>query len=242
MERFVITLDDKFQNIIFNLDSRVKLLWLISCSGIYFTNNIIVVIIITFTSSIMFILSKSHKTIYIKALYYLIPFFIIIFFLALWESSEPVNIIIPITSILKFTALFLSSVAFFVMTRPFELLTALRSLKVIPQKFLFALGISFRFIPIIFETYEKIIIAQKARGLNAGKSIIRQILNLPIVIKALVIPLISEILHQLWLMWMALMVKGCNFNNRNNNSLKWSIANIFILIYSFTIILITIYF
>lgn len=238
MERFAITLEDNFQTLVYNLNPRVKLIWFISCTGIYFTNNLIVIFTITFTSLLMFIFSKSHKTIYFKALYYLIPFFIIIFFLALWESSRPANIILAITSISKFTALFLSSVAFFVMTKPFELLTALRSFKIIPKKFIFALGISFRFIPIIFEITEKILIAQKARGLNVGKGIIRRFLSLPIVIKALVIPLMVEIFNQIWLMWIALMIRGYNFNKGSSAVLKWSMADKLVIIYSLTIILI----
>jgi energy-coupling factor transport system permease protein len=172
-----------------------------------------------------------------KAFYYILSFFLVIFLLALWESMQPASIIFALTSILKWVAIVLSSIAFFVITKPFELLIALRSLRM-PEGFVFSLGIGFRFIPIIFETAEKILVAQKARGLHVGKGI-RRLFRLPLVIKAVVIPLIIEILNRLWLMWIALMVRGFELNKRNNPSLKWSMSNIVIFIYSLIIILLS---
>ncbi|HII06152.1 MAG TPA: hypothetical protein HA349_02195 [Methanotrichaceae archaeon] len=63
-------------------------------------------------------------------------------------SGGRVNIIYALIMVSKWLTLTLSSIAFFVMTKQFELMGALRSFRV-PEGFIFSLGMGFRFIPII---------------------------------------------------------------------------------------------
>lgn len=193
----------------------------------------------TISSAAMFLSSGAHKTIYMKALYYIFIFLIILFVLATWGSGSEANIFDALTVISKWLTITLSSIAFFVMTRPFELMSAMRSFR-IPEGFVFSLGIGFRFIPIIIESTEKILMAQKARGLYSGKGF-KKILSIPTMINALTVPLIVEMLNRLWDMWLALMVRGFDISKRRRNStLKLSASNLCILIYSSAVIAICI--
>lgn len=226
-------------DIIYELDPRIKVIWLISSASIYFTDNILLILIITFISVIAFVFSGAHKTIYMESFYYILFFFLMIFLLAMWESTDTVNVIFALTAISKWLAIVLSSIAFFVITKPFELMIALRSFRV-PERFVFSLGIGFRFIPIIFEASDKILMAQKARGLYSGKGF-RKILRVPMVINALAVPLIIEILYRLWNMWLALMVRGFALGKKRiKMQFKLSVPNLAILSYSITIILLSI--
>jgi len=221
-------------DIVYELDPRVKLIWLLSCSSVYFTDDKLLIAIITLVAAAMFIFSGAHRTIYMKAFYYIFIFLIALFLLAMTESTEMMNVIYALTIISKWLAIAISSIAFFVMTKPFELMTALRSFRV-PEAFVFSLGIGFRFIPIIFEAADKILMAQKARGLYSGKGF-RKILRIPMVIKALIIPLIIEMLNRLWDMWLALMIRGFDLGkSRKRMKLELSASNLIVLIYSFAI-------
>jgi len=220
---------------VYDIDPRIKLIWLLSYTAVYFTENNLLIFIMTVSSAAMFLSSGAQKTIYMKALYYILVFLIILFIIATWGSGSEANITYALTVISKWLTITLSSIGFFVMTRPFELMSALRSFRV-PEGFVFSLGIGFRFIPIIIESTDKILMAQKARGLYSGKGF-KKILSIPTTINALTVPLIVEMLNRLWDMWLALMVRGFDISKRRKNArLKLSVSNLCILIYSFAII------
>ena len=232
-------IDKPLHDVIYELDPRVKVIWLVSCSSVYFTDNKLLISIIILVSAAMFIFSGAHKTIYMKAFYYIFVFLIALFLLAMWESTEKMNVIYALTIISKWLAISISSIAFFVMTKPFELMTALRCFKV-PEEYVFSLGIGFRFIPIIFESADKILMAQKARGLYSGKGF-RKILRLPMVINALIIPLIIEMLNRLWDMWLALMIRGFDLGKSQRKiKLELSTSNLIVLSYSIIIVFVCI--
>ncbi len=215
------------------------MIWLLSCASVYLTDDKSLISLITLVSAMMFVISGAHKTIYMKAFYYVFAFLIALFLLAMWESTETGNIIYALTVISKWLAISLSSIAFFVMTRPFELMTALRSFRV-PEAFVFSLGIGFRFIPIIFESADKILMAQKARGLYSGKGF-RKLFRIPMIINALAIPLIIEMLNRLWNMWLALMVRGFDIGrSQRRMKLELSASNMIVLIYSIIILIFSI--
>lgn len=227
------------EDLVYELDPRIKVIWLLSCASVYFTDEKLLIFVITLVSAAMFIISGAHKTIYMNAFYYIFFFFMALFLLAMLESTEIANIYFAITVISKWLAISLSSIAFFVMTRPFELMTALRSFRV-PKEFVFSLGIGFRFIPIIFESSEKILMAQKARGLYSGKGF-KKILRIPMIINALALPLIIEMLNRLWNMWLALMVRDFDLNrNRQRTKFDATPPNIIVLSYSLLIVIICI--
>lgn len=228
-------IDKPLHDIVYELDARVKVIWLISCAFVYFTDDKSLIFVITLVSAMMFIISDAYQTIYMKAFYYIFIFLIILFLLAMWESTEKANVIYAMTIISKWLAISLSCIAFFVMTKPFELMTALRNFRV-PEAFVFSLGIGFRFIPIIFESADKILMAQKARGLYSGKGF-RKILRIPMIINALAIPLIIEMLNRLWNMWLALMVRGFDIRrSQRRMKLELSASNLIVLSYSIVII------
>lgn len=232
----ITLITNQMEDLVYELDPRIKVIWLISCASVYFTDEKLLIYIITLVSAVMFLVSGAHKTIYMKAFYYIFLFLMAFFFLAMWESTEITDKYSALTDISKWLAISLSSIAFFVMTRPFELMTALRSFRV-PNGFVFSLGIGFRFIPIIFESSEKIRLAQKARGLYSGKGLAK-ILRIPIIINAMAIPLIIEMLNRLWNMWLALMVRDFDISrNRQIVTLEATTSNLIVLCYSISIII-----
>jgi energy-coupling factor transporter transmembrane protein EcfT len=165
----------------------------------------------------------------------------IVLILVILTSGQTDDVFFLIISILKWSVVILTSIAFFVITRPFELVYALRGLK-LPEGFVFAIGISFRFIPIIFEEIDKITLAQKARGLYYGKGI-EKLFRLPSTIKALTIPLIVEILRKTWTVWLALNIRGYVLGKKRYNlRFKPSIINFIFISYSIGIILLSLYF
>ena len=222
------------REIIYELDPRLKLIWLMSYALVYIIENRVLILVMALSSAFMFLFSGAHKTIYMKALYYIFIFLIILFLFITWGSGGGLDIISATIIILKWLIITLSSIAFFVMTRPFEIMSAMRSLRV-PEAFVFSLGMGFRFIPIIIESSGQILMAQKARGLLSGKGI-KMIFSLPVLVNALAVPLIIETLNRLWEMWLALVVRGFDLHKEHKkNKLKLSISNLAVLIYSVVI-------
>lgn len=220
---------------IYELDPRVKLIWLISYALVYVIDEKVLILIMTLSSAFMFLSSGAHKTIYMKAFYYIFSFLIILFLFSTWGSGGGSDLVSAFIIILKWLIITLSAIAFFVMTKPFELMSAMRSLRV-PEEFVFSLGMGFRFIPIIIESSDQILMAQKARGLLSGKGI-KMILSLPVLVNALAVPLIIETLNRLWEMWLALVVRGFDLRKEHRkNKLKLSIPNLAVLLYSVIII------
>ena len=218
-----------------NMDARIKLLWLISSASIYFTDNIYLIIVMLTNSLLMFLFSKSQKSIYFKALVYAFVFFIIIFIITLYENTLfQAGIILA-----RWLTIILSSIAFFVIITPFELIAALRSFKM-PEFLTFSLGMGFRFIPIIIEEAGKIALAQKSRGLNYGRGL-GKIPKIPTVIFALIIPLFIRILARLNDTLLALKMKGFVLGRRKKpQPVALTVINFIFLIYSLAIIACTI--
>lgn len=229
----------EFYNTILSIDTRIKLIWFLSCTSVYFTNNPYLILIIMASGITGFVMSKSQKTIYMKGVIYISIFFVLILFLAAWESLEVENLFNAILIISKWTAVISSSIALFTSTRPFDLVDALRSFR-LPKGFTFALGIGFRFIPIIFEEGSKILLAQKARGLNAGRGI-SHIAKIPLVVYSVSIPLLRGMMMRLEYMWIALKVRGFELEKRRGAMIfNWSPPNIGLSVYSVCIIVLSI--
>ena len=223
---------------LYEIDPRVKLVWLISSMSVYFTDNIFIILAVLLISSSIFLLSRAYKTIYGKGFYYILVIFLLVFMVGTLTSNQTSDIYFISLVLLKWSGMILTSIAFFVITRPFELIDALRGFK-LPEGFVFALGISFRFIPVIFEEIEKITLAQKARGLYYGKGF-GKLFRLPVAIKALIIPLIVEVLRKTWDIWLALNIRGYVFGKKRRTlRFKLSILNLSFLFYSISITLLS---
>ena len=218
------------------IDPRIKLVWLLSSGVVYFTLNVYLILTVLFCSLLFFILSKSHKTIYFTAFLYSLVFFLLIFAIGFSELSILNNIII----LARWFAIIFASIVFFVITDPYEIIIALRTFKV-PESFTFSLGMGFRFVPIIIEETEKVILAQKSRGLNYGRGL-ANIYRIPFIIYAISIPLFIRIIFRVNEMLLALKTKGFAFKRRRRSyPVKISFLNILITIYSFSIILAAIF-
>ena len=140
---------------------------------------------------------------------------------------------------LKWSSMFLATLTFFVMTRPFDLIYSLRSLRV-PESITFALGIGFRFVPIIFEEGNRVLFAQRARGLGA-KGGITGIFGFPKLLFSISIPLITGMLVRLHQMWIAMAVRGFGAGKSQKVLFfKWSWPNIVLFSYSVSIIILVI--
>lgn len=232
-------LKDKIYKEIINVDARIKILWLFSAAMVFLTDNIIMLGVIFIGTMFLFTFSKVHKTIYMKGFLYSLIFFVILFLLFLFNSSEQ-DIANASISILKWSVIVLATLSFFVMTRPFDLIYSLRGLKV-PESITFALGIGFRFIPIIFEEGNRVLIAQRARGLDIKKGFTR-IFSFPKIIFSISIPLIMGMLFRLHEMWIAMAVRGFEAGkNQKVLFFNWNWSNIILLLYSVSIIVLVVW-
>ena len=232
-------LKDKIYKEMIDVDARIKILWLFSAAMVFFTDNTILLGVIFIGTLLLFAFSKVHKTIYMKGFLYSLIFFVILFLLSLFNSSEQ-GIVNASISILKWSVIVLATLTFFVMTRPFDLIYSLRSLKV-PESITFALGIGFRFIPIIFEEGNRVLIAQRARGLDVKKGFTR-IFSFPKILFSISIPLIVGMLFRLHEMWIAMAIRGFEAGkNQKVLFFEWSWSNIVLLFYSVSIIILVIY-
>ena len=226
---------DIFANRLLDVDPRVKFLWLASCAAIYFTNNNILILIITIVAVLFFFLSKAYQTLYMKGLIYMFVFFIIIFALAFLGSRSSTTLLLISITICRWLAIILSSVVFFVITPPFEMIATLRNIR-IPEGVVLSLGMGFRFIPVILEENERILLAQKARGLHCGRGI-KRIFRLPTIIFALAVPLITEMVGRADDIWIALKMRGYDFGKKRRSlRFKHSLLNLVVLTYSICII------
>jgi energy-coupling factor transporter transmembrane protein EcfT len=111
-------------------------------------------------SFILFFSSNARESIYFKVIYIFIPLMVAIFLLGIWEAGGLNDLFDLHLVILKWIIIALISITYFVVTKPFEIVEAFNKFK-FPASASFALGIGLRFIPIIFEEWQKIVTAQK---------------------------------------------------------------------------------
>jgi len=224
-----------FVHQIISIKPIIKFFWFISSLAVFFTDNIFIISVITFVSLVLYITTKSYKTIYNYALYSFIPLVIVILILGLSGTPSQKEIIFTFVSIMKWFALGFTAIVFFVIMRPFEIVEVL-SIFHIPYGIIVALNAGFRFVPIIFEEWQKTYIAQKARGLPSFS--ILKLYRLPFIINALSIPLLINISQRTEDMYFALKMKGSFFNRRLATKAKnFSIFDIITLVYSLAVIL-----
>lgn len=233
------SIQDKLFTIILEIDPRSKFIWFIAYSAVFFTNNCGLLIWLFFSCLIIFYICRAHRTIYFKIWKYLIIIFLVIIILAIWESPDIKGIETGLIIICKWAIVTLASIAFFAISRPFEMLTVLSWLRV-PRGFCFALGIGFRFLPIVFEEGDQILMAQRARGLNARRGL-AAILNLPVVFYSLSIPLMIGMLSRLNSLWLTLRIRGFTLDEGvAPKPFKLTALNISVILYS--LIILTLYF
>lgn len=226
-----------FAHQIISIKPIIKFFWFISSLAVFFTGNIFIVFLITLVSLVLYIATKSYKTIYNFALYGFIPLVIVILILGLSGTPGREEIIFTFVSIMKWLALGFTAIVFFVIMRPFEIIEVLNKFR-IPRGIGIALNAGFRFVPIILEEWQKTYIAQKARGLPSFS--ILKLNKLPFIINALSVPLLINISQRTEDMYFALKMKGFAFNRQLTTKMKsLSIFDILTLMYSSVIILLS---
>ena len=223
-----MTIADK----LIKIKPEVKFFWFITSMIVFFTDNFLVIFSITLISFILYLLTKSYKTIYNNALYGFIPLVIVLLFLGLY-GSEKSDLIFTGIAILKWFALGFSAIVFFVITQPFEVLSVLNRFR-IHHGIAIAISTGFRFVPIIIEEWQKTYFAQKARGLPILK--IQNLFALPTIVSALSVPLLINITQRTEDMYFAMKLKGFLFNHKSGNFKNWSMLDVLFIGYSFVII------
>lgn len=196
------------------IDPRVKLLLLFSYGTTFLTDNLTLIIIACIIGIIIFILVEAHKSIYKFGVLLMLLFLGIIGVVLLiryLNSGDIIELKIGLLVILKWLSLISISVAFFVISSPYEIVFALQSIKV-PKIAAFSVGIGFRFIPIVLEEFHTTLLAQKARGLNAERGI-KLLGKIPLILKSITIPLLRNLFVKMDNMWISLNLKGISIES-----------------------------
>ena len=199
------------QTKIISIKPSIKALWFLSSMIVFFTDNFIIIFLVTIVSLFLYLATKSYKTIYNLALLGVIPLIAAILILGFWVEPDFNGGIFMLTSILKWCALGFSAIVFFVIVRPFEIKRLLERCHC-PASFSIALNASFRFIPIIIEEWRKIFIAQQARGLPALS--FRRFYLAPQIVGAVSIPLLINIAERTEQMYYALSLKDSSIDSQ----------------------------
>ena len=191
------------------IDPRVKLLWLLSYVAVFFTNNLNIVVVAFLFSLIFFILTGAARSIYRYAVIIMVIFsgiIGIVYAIRTVTIGETGELLIGFTIILKWLSITLSSVAFFVISSPYEISSAMQSLKV-PKIAAFSVGVGFRFLPVVLDEFHKILLSQRARGLGAERGL-KILIKLPLVVRSITIPLLRNLFNKMENMWLSLSIKG----------------------------------
>lgn len=188
------------------LDPRVKLFWLVGSSFVLFSSNLPFVFAGLSITTLAFILSKKRKQeqILVKATPLYLIFYFAVTFLLILLLLQDVRVAFLIG--FKLLTIAIAALLYFEITRPSEMLESLRSIGV-PSSLAIALGVGFRFIPIIFEEAGKILLAQRARGLATGRGI-ATLLHIRTIIPALAVPLLISIFSRTNELWLAINING----------------------------------
>lgn len=223
---------------LYEIDPRIKLLWLLSYGIVFFTDNVFLLSIACVVAITVFILVEAHRSIYRHGFIIMLSFLVItgvFFWVRYLIYLNTKELIVGSLMILKWLSIILSSIAFFVMSSPYEIGFALQSLRV-PKIAAFSVGIGFRFIPIVLNEFYMTLLAQKARGLNAERGI-RSLIKIPLILRSITIPLLRTLIKKMDNMSVLLSLRGIDVKGylfREEN--KFRVMDF--LIFSYSIILI----
>jgi len=191
------------------IDPRIKLLWLLSYVVVFFTDNLFLLIIACSIAITIFIILKSHRSIYRHAVVLMILFLSILglgLLIKYFINRDINELTAGALMIIKWLSIILSSVAFFVISSPYEIGIALRGFRV-PKIAAFSVGIGFRFIPIVVDEFNVTLLAQKARGLDAERGF-NSLRKVHLILKSLTIPLLRSLIIKMDNMWISLNLRG----------------------------------
>jgi energy-coupling factor transport system permease protein len=195
-----------FYHNIMTLDHRVKFVLLLAYSIAALTENPVVASWLLVSALAVLVLCRVHRSPYAKALPVLAGVFAVFFLLGLWSDPSYEGVFKTSVVIAKWVAIAAICVSFFVVTRPYDIMAGLKWLR-LPSAFCLAVGMGFRFLPVIFEEMRRIVMAQRARGL--GKEVgLQRLTHLPRNLAALIIPLLVGIMIRLDNLWLAMRVRG----------------------------------
>jgi len=188
------------------LDHRVKFSLLLAYSVAGLTENALLAIWLLVSAVGVLILCRVHRSPYGKALPVLAALLAVLFLLSLWSDPSHEGALKTGVVIAKWMAIAAICISFFVVTRPYDIVAGLRWLR-LPSAFSLAVGMGFRFLPVIFEEMRRIVMAQQARGLGKEQGI-RRFTHFPRNVAALIIPLLVGIMVRFDDLWLAMRVRG----------------------------------
>lgn len=219
-----------------SIDSRVKFLFFFSSILLLLSDYLYLILIVTLVSLMMFFLVKVHKSIYFKAFKYILMS-MIIYSLTVYFIIHDVKIFDIFLFNIRLLGMSTACMAFFVMTRPFEIIQVLRYLK-IPEGLTLALGIGFRFIPIILEELNIIITAQKARGMFVTRDF-NSLRNISLFIFSVTVSLPHLILIKGLNTWYTLNLRAFSLNSKQSEfHYQHTFLNYIVLLYSLCLVFI----
>ncbi len=221
------------------LDSRVKIFWFLCVSiSIFLSDNIFILLSILFVATVGLFGYRERGAIYEIGRTYLAIYFLIILLISfLLQDQYTFNGFINATILsLRLITLALIAIVYFQYTRETEFIEALHVLWV-PNLIALAVGVAIRFIPVIFEETQRILMAQRARGLATGRGL-RVIKRIPTIIRALAMPLFVASWKRANDLVIILHLRRISPSRRQiQRSFNVTLGNILVIIYTLSILI-----
>ncbi len=195
-----------FHRVVGETDYRVKLSLLIAYSIAAFTNSVVLVGWLLISAVAALVLCRVDRSPYLRAIPMFVVVLMVFFGLAVAGDPTKAGVLAAGVAVARWMAVGGICIAFFVATRPYDIVAGLRWLR-LPKTFCLAIGMGLRFLPVIFEETRRIIVAQRARGLGRERGL-QRMKHLPRNLSALLVPLLVGVMVKLDDLWLAMRVRG----------------------------------
>lgn len=226
------------QRAIREIDPRIKLVWVLSYGILFFSDRFCLVIFSLLVAICAYVSSEARRSTYAQGVVIMLVFLGVFVGAIGIEASVAGDVGVLLNGLIltfKWLAIVLSSVAFFVVTRPSDVVLALRSFR-IPAVASFALGMGFRFLPVISEEFQQVLLAQRSRGLDSGRGL-ESLARLPLIVRSVSVPLLRVLFGRIDRTWIALSLKGVTVENyAPRRPLKFSKPDLAVVVYCVSIL------
>ena len=214
-----------FHRVVGETDYRVKLTLLVAYSVAVFTDSVVLVGWLLISAIAALVVCRVDRSPYVRVLPVLVVVLMVFFGLAIAGDPTEAGVKAAGVAVAKWMAVGAICIAFFVETRPYDIVAGLRWLR-LPKAFCLAIGMGLRFLPVIFEETRRITLAQRARGLGRERGLGR-IGHLPRNLAALLVPLLIGVMVKLDDLWIAMRVRGVDINRLGQDRrLSLTFANV----------------
>lgn len=188
----------------FLVDSRLKVIWLISSLFLAGINHLVTLICISMILILTYILNGSGFKQDLPAFSSLILYLLVIVGFGLLEGYSAIWGAIIIG--LKFVVLALTGIIFFRTTTELEILGSLTRFR-LPMPIVLSIAVGFMSIPIVKKEAHHVLDAQSARGLTL-KPRRKAVFNILDILRALVIPLLIRTFDRIFKLYVSLRLKS----------------------------------